>query len=115
MLQAVKLASGKALLAIANALSHDLYYKIIDPKAETRKRLIVARILLIVIGAAGAIVALCWASHFYRPIFTDLDSFSSRPIKGTDPSPLAPIIDHPPTEQSARGHVTVSRHNGGNR
>jgi len=45
------------LLAIANALSHDLYYKIIDPKAETRTRLIVARVLLIVIGALGAFVA----------------------------------------------------------
>jgi cation/acetate symporter len=45
------------LLAIANALSHDLYYKIIDPKADTRLRLIVARILLIVIGAAAALVA----------------------------------------------------------
>ena len=45
------------LLAIANALSHDLYYKIIDPKADTKTRLIVARILLLVIGAAGAFVA----------------------------------------------------------
>jgi cation/acetate symporter len=45
------------LLAIANALSHDLYYKIIDPKADTRKRLIVARVLLLFIGAAGAAVA----------------------------------------------------------
>ncbi len=45
------------LLAIANALSHDLYYKIIDPKADTRTRLIVARVLLIAIGAAGALVA----------------------------------------------------------
>ena len=45
------------LLAIANALSHDLYYKIIDPKADTRHRLIVARILLLGIGAAGAAVA----------------------------------------------------------
>ena len=45
------------LLAIANALSHDLYYKIIDPKADTKTRLIVARILLVVIGAAGAFVA----------------------------------------------------------
>ena len=45
------------LLAIANALSHDLYYKIIDPKADTKTRLIVARILLILIGAAGAFVA----------------------------------------------------------
>jgi len=45
------------LLAIANALSHDLYYKMIDPKADTRHRLIVARVLLIVIGAAGSAVA----------------------------------------------------------
>jgi len=45
------------LLAIANALSHDLYYKIIDPKAETKTRLLVARALLLVVGAAGAFVA----------------------------------------------------------
>jgi len=45
------------LLAIANALSHDLYYKIIDPKAETRKRLIAARVLLLGIGALGSAVA----------------------------------------------------------
>ena len=45
------------LLAIANALSHDLYYKIIDPKADTKTRLVVARILLLGVGAAGAFVA----------------------------------------------------------
>lgn len=45
------------LLAMANALSHDLYFKIIDPKAETRKRLLVARFLLLFIGAGGALVA----------------------------------------------------------
>jgi len=45
------------LLAIANALSHDLYYKIIDPKADAKTRLIVARVLLVLIGAAGAFVA----------------------------------------------------------
>ena len=45
------------LLAIANALSHDLYYKIIDPKADTKTRLVVARILLLAVGAAGAFVA----------------------------------------------------------
>ena len=38
------------ILAIANALSHDIYFKIIDPKADVRKRLLVARGLLIVIG-----------------------------------------------------------------
>ncbi|HEU5338672.1 MAG TPA: sodium:solute symporter family protein [Sulfuricaulis sp.] len=56
MAAAMSTADG-LLLAIANALSHDLYYKIIDPKAETKKRLIVARILLLVIGALAAIVA----------------------------------------------------------
>ncbi|MEQ8442186.1 MAG: sodium:solute symporter family protein [Alphaproteobacteria bacterium] len=56
MAAAMSTADG-LLLAIANALSHDLYYKIIDPKADTRHRLIVARILLVGIGAAGAAVA----------------------------------------------------------
>jgi cation/acetate symporter len=56
MAAAMSTADG-LLLAIANALSHDLYYKIIDPKAETKKRLIVARVLLVLIGAAGAVVA----------------------------------------------------------
>merc|ERR1712127_627757 len=45
------------ILAIANAISHDVYYKMIDPKAETAKRLLVARILLVVIGFAGATIA----------------------------------------------------------
>ena len=34
------------LLAIANALSHDVYYKMLDPNAPTIRRLTVARILL---------------------------------------------------------------------
>lgn len=56
MAAAMSTADG-LLLAIANALSHDLYYKIIDPKADTKHRLIVARVLLLAIGAAGALVA----------------------------------------------------------
>ena len=56
MAAAMSTADG-LLLAIANALSHDLYYKIIDPKAETKTRSVVARILLIVIGAAAAYIA----------------------------------------------------------
>ncbi|HUS96867.1 MAG TPA: sodium:solute symporter family protein, partial [Hyphomicrobiaceae bacterium] len=56
MAAAMSTADG-LLLAIANALSHDLYYKIIDPKAETRTRLIVARVILVAIGVAGALVA----------------------------------------------------------
>ena len=34
-----------------------MYYKIIDPEADTKKRLIVARVLLVAIGALGALVA----------------------------------------------------------
>lgn len=56
MAAAMSTADG-LLLAMANALSHDLYYKIIDPKAETRKRLLTSRVLLLGIGAAGALVA----------------------------------------------------------
>ena len=56
MAAAMSTADG-LLLAIANALSHDLYYKIIDPKADTKHRLIVARVLLVAIGAAAALIA----------------------------------------------------------
>jgi cation/acetate symporter len=45
------------LLAIANALSHDLFYKMIDPNADVKLRLIVARILLGFIGVLAALVA----------------------------------------------------------
>jgi cation/acetate symporter len=45
------------LLAIANALSHDLYYKMIDPNADSRLRLIVARILLVIIGVLACLIA----------------------------------------------------------
>ena len=40
------------LLAIANALSHDVYYKMIDPKAPTIRRLTVARVLLFVVAVS---------------------------------------------------------------
>jgi cation/acetate symporter len=42
------------LLAIANALSHDVYYKMVDPSAPTVRRLLVARILLLVVAVAAA-------------------------------------------------------------
>ena len=45
------------LLAIANALSHDIYYRIIDPNASTKKRLVIARVLLIGVAILSAIVA----------------------------------------------------------
>jgi cation/acetate symporter len=45
------------LLAIANALSHDIYYRMIDPKASTTRRLVVARVLLILAALLAAWVA----------------------------------------------------------
>jgi cation/acetate symporter len=45
------------LLAIANALSHDVYYKMIDPNASTARRLVVARILLVVVALIAAYLA----------------------------------------------------------
>lgn len=45
------------LLAIANALSHDIYYKMIDPQADAKKRLTVAKIILVVVAAAAALTA----------------------------------------------------------
>ena len=45
------------LLAIANALSHDIYYKLIDPKASTMRRLVVARSLLVIVAIIAAAVA----------------------------------------------------------
>ena len=45
------------LLTIANALSHDLYYKIIDPKASTIKRLVIARTILLFVAVIAAAIA----------------------------------------------------------
>jgi cation/acetate symporter len=45
------------LLAIANALSHDIYYKMIDPQAPTIRRLTVARVLLVGVAVAAAATA----------------------------------------------------------
>jgi cation/acetate symporter len=45
------------LLTIANALSHDLYYKMIDPNAPTARRVMMSKILLLVVALAAAAVA----------------------------------------------------------
>ena len=45
------------LLAIANALSHDIYYKMLDPNAPTIRRLTVARVLLFFVAVAAASLA----------------------------------------------------------
>ncbi|CAG0976928.1 Cation/acetate symporter ActP [Burkholderiales bacterium] len=44
------------LLTIANALSHDVYYKMIDPHAPTTRRLAVAKGLLLVVAVLAAYV-----------------------------------------------------------
>jgi cation/acetate symporter len=45
------------LLTIANALSHDLYYKMIDPNASTARRVSISKALLLVVALAAAWVA----------------------------------------------------------
>jgi cation/acetate symporter len=49
------------LLTIANALSHDLYYKMIDPRAATARRVTVSKILLLVVAIVAA-----WVTS-YKP------------------------------------------------
>ncbi len=45
------------LLTIANALSHDLYYKMIDPNASTARRVAISKALLLVVALLAAYVA----------------------------------------------------------
>ncbi len=45
------------LLTIANALSHDVYYKMLDPHASTVRRLSVSKALLLVVAAIAAYTA----------------------------------------------------------
>jgi cation/acetate symporter len=45
------------LLTIANALSHDLYYKMINPNASTQKRITISKILLLVVAVLAAYTA----------------------------------------------------------
>ena len=42
------------LLTIANALSHDLYYKMINPNAATQKRVMISKILLLIVALFAA-------------------------------------------------------------
>ena len=45
------------LLTIANALSHDFYYKMLDPDAPTARRVMISKLLLLVVAVAAAFVA----------------------------------------------------------
>jgi cation/acetate symporter len=49
------------LLTIANALGHDLYYKMIDPSAPTARRVTVSKALLLVVAVTAA-----WVTS-YKP------------------------------------------------
>ncbi|HRD33378.1 MAG TPA: cation acetate symporter [Rhodocyclaceae bacterium] len=45
------------LLTISNALSHDLYYKVINPGASTHRRLVISKSQLLVVAVVAAWVA----------------------------------------------------------
>src|SRR5262247_1567651 len=45
------------LLTIANAISHDLYYNVIDPRASLVKRLTITKVLLVITALISAYVA----------------------------------------------------------
>jgi cation/acetate symporter len=45
------------LLTISNALSHDIYYKILDPTASNQKRVTISKLLLVVVALVAAYTA----------------------------------------------------------
>jgi cation/acetate symporter len=45
------------LLTISNALSHDLYYRLLDPNRSSSRRVAVSKVLLLVVALAAAYVA----------------------------------------------------------
>ncbi|MEC5161584.1 MULTISPECIES: sodium:solute symporter family protein [unclassified Janthinobacterium] len=45
------------LLAISNALSHDVYYKVVDPAASTQKRVTISKLLLLAVAFIAAYTA----------------------------------------------------------
>lgn len=45
------------LLTISNALSHDVYYKTVDPSASTQKRVTISKLLLLVVALIAAYAA----------------------------------------------------------
>jgi cation/acetate symporter len=45
------------LLTISNSLSHDIYYKIVDPTASTQKRVTISKLLLLVVALVAAYAA----------------------------------------------------------
>ena len=55
------------LLTIANAISHDLYYNVIDPSASLAKRLTITKVLLVVTALVAA-----WVATFRLSLIVEL-------------------------------------------
>jgi cation/acetate symporter len=55
------------LLTIANAISHDLYYNVIDPRASLVKRLTITKVLLVVTAIVSA-----WTATFRFAVIAEL-------------------------------------------
>ena len=55
------------LLTISNALSHDLYYKVLNPNASIMRRLTISRVLLVVTAGIAA-----WAATYRLTIIVEL-------------------------------------------
>ena len=55
------------LLTISNALSHDLYFKVLNPNASIIRRLTISRTLLVITAAIAA-----WAATFKLTIIVEL-------------------------------------------
>jgi len=45
------------LLTIANSISHDIYYRMIDPEATTQKRVTISKIILLILAMGAAWLA----------------------------------------------------------
>jgi cation/acetate symporter len=45
------------LLTIANALSHDFYFRIVNPRAPSARRVLMTKVLLLIVAAMAAMVA----------------------------------------------------------
>lgn len=51
------------LLTISNALSHDFYYKVVNPRASTHRRLVISKSQLLVVAVVAAWVASLRPDH----------------------------------------------------
>lgn len=59
-LMAAGFVLASLLLSVANALSHDIYYRSLDPMAPTSRRLVISRLLLMLLAGGAAYGATGW-------------------------------------------------------